>query len=203
VEAVQAAYPRGIYQFLGWSVDGTLLHGRAAITHDVVGAPDFFNFSPCDAQVDSRSTVTIAWNPVSGATGGYESSSSRMTPARRRLTPAEKDVALLLLKGWKGEPERPCITGGLFPGRPVTAVQRTRRPRLARTHSIAVIEVGAHRFSRELQGLLSFMANRCGITAGFAAPLVDWSDDATASEHGEHGNGEQLHFILLEKKWRR
>ena len=72
VEEVQLAYPEGTYRFLGWSVDGHLLQGRATITHDVVGAPDFFNFSPCEQEVDPRSWVTIAWNSVPGAEGGYE-----------------------------------------------------------------------------------------------------------------------------------
>jgi hypothetical protein len=72
VEEVQLAYPEGTYRFLGWSVDGHLLEGRATITHDVVGAPDFFNFSPCKQEVDPRSSVTIAWNSVPGAEGGYE-----------------------------------------------------------------------------------------------------------------------------------
>ena len=72
VEEVQQAYPEGTYRFRGWSVDGRLLHGRATITHDVVGAPDFFNFDPCEQEVDPRSSVTIAWNSVPGAEGGYE-----------------------------------------------------------------------------------------------------------------------------------
>jgi hypothetical protein len=72
VEEVQQAYPEGTYRFLGWSVDGRWLQGRATITHDVVGAPDFFNFDPCDQEVDPRSSVTIAWNSVVGADGGYE-----------------------------------------------------------------------------------------------------------------------------------
>ncbi len=69
---VQAAYPEGRYRLLGRSVDGSSLHGRAVISHDVVGAPDFFNFSPCGDEVDARSSVTIAWNSVPGAEGGYE-----------------------------------------------------------------------------------------------------------------------------------
>lgn len=72
VEEVQQAYPEGTYRFLGWSVDGHVLRGRTKITHDVVGAPDFFNFSPCGQNVDPRSWVTIAWNAVPGAEGGYE-----------------------------------------------------------------------------------------------------------------------------------
>lgn len=71
VEAVKAAYPTGVYRFLGWSVDGTLLRGRATLTHDVVGAPDFYNFSPCNEEVDARSSVAIGWNSVAGAVG-YE-----------------------------------------------------------------------------------------------------------------------------------
>ncbi len=73
VEEVQRAYPEGVYRFLGRSVDGYLLHGRAKITHDVVAATDFFNFSPCgEEEVDPRSSVMIAWNTVAGAAGGYE-----------------------------------------------------------------------------------------------------------------------------------
>lgn len=72
VEEVQRAYPVGRYRFRGRSVDGSLLHGRARISHDVVGAADFFNFSPCGEEVDPSSSVTIAWNSVAGAEGGYE-----------------------------------------------------------------------------------------------------------------------------------
>jgi hypothetical protein len=72
VEEVQRAYPEGTYRFLGWAVDGTRLSGRAEITHDVVSAPDFFLFSPCNDIVDSASSITIAWNTVAGAEGGYE-----------------------------------------------------------------------------------------------------------------------------------
>jgi hypothetical protein len=72
VEEVQQAYPEGTYRFLGRSVDGHLLHGRTTITHDVVAAPDFFNFGPCGQEVDPRNWVTIMWNLVYGAEGGYE-----------------------------------------------------------------------------------------------------------------------------------
>jgi hypothetical protein len=72
VAEVQKAYPEGTYRFVGLAVDGYLLHGRATITHDVVGAPDFGNFSPCGQEVDARSWVTITWNSVPGAAGGYE-----------------------------------------------------------------------------------------------------------------------------------
>jgi hypothetical protein len=72
VEEVQQAYPEGMYRFLGKAVDGTYLRGRIALTHDVVGAPDFFNFSPCGEEVDPTTSVTIAWNSVEGAEGGYE-----------------------------------------------------------------------------------------------------------------------------------
>ena len=72
VEEVQRAYPQGRYWFWGKAVDGTRLVGRVNLTHDVVGAPDFFRFSPCNEEVDAGSAVTIAWNAVVGAEGGYE-----------------------------------------------------------------------------------------------------------------------------------
>ena len=72
VEEVQRAYPEGTYRFWGKAVDGTRLFGRIELTHRVVGAPDFFNFSPCDETVDPTGSVTIAWNSVMGADGGYE-----------------------------------------------------------------------------------------------------------------------------------
>jgi hypothetical protein len=72
VEEVQRAYPEGIYQFSGRAVSGTRLFGRIALTHDVVDAADFFNFSPCNETVDPTGSVTIAWNSVVGAGGGYE-----------------------------------------------------------------------------------------------------------------------------------
>jgi hypothetical protein len=72
VEEVQRAYPEGHYWFWGRAVDGTRLFGRVHLTHEVVGAPDFFRFSPCNEEVDVGSAVTIAWNAVAGAEGGYE-----------------------------------------------------------------------------------------------------------------------------------
>lgn len=72
VEEVQAAYPQGTYWFWGKAVDGTWLFDRIDLTHVVVGAPDFFNFSPCNAAVDPTASIVITWNPVTGAGGGYE-----------------------------------------------------------------------------------------------------------------------------------
>jgi hypothetical protein len=72
VEEVQRAYPEGNYMFFGEAVDGTRLFGRVTLAHEVVGAPDFFQFSPCGEEVDASSEVTIAWNTVAGAEGGYE-----------------------------------------------------------------------------------------------------------------------------------
>jgi hypothetical protein len=72
VEEVQRAYPKGTYRFWGVAVDGTLLFSRIKLAHTVVGAPDFFNHSPCNETVDPLSSVTIAWNTVDGAAGGYE-----------------------------------------------------------------------------------------------------------------------------------
>ncbi len=72
VEEVQLAYPEGDYSFKGRAVDGTFLVGEAEITHDVVAAPDFVDFSPCNEVVDHSVPIAITWNPVSGADGGYE-----------------------------------------------------------------------------------------------------------------------------------
>lgn len=73
VEEVQQAYPQGRYVLFGRSVNGRPLFARIDLTHEVVGAPDFFNASPCNEEdVDPASAVTIAWNSVAGATGGYE-----------------------------------------------------------------------------------------------------------------------------------
>ena len=72
VDEVQRAYPEGRYRFSGHSVDGVRLRGRIELTHDVVAAPDFFNFSPCNKEVDPKAAVTIVWNTVIGAEGGYE-----------------------------------------------------------------------------------------------------------------------------------
>jgi hypothetical protein len=72
VEAVQRAYPEGRYLFSGQAVNGALLVGRIRLTHDVVAAPDFFTFGPCNQEVDSRAPVTIMWNTVAGADRGYE-----------------------------------------------------------------------------------------------------------------------------------
>ena len=55
-----------------WAGRSTAHCRRIEITHDVVGAPDFVNFSPCDQEVDPTSSVAIAWNSVAGAEGGYE-----------------------------------------------------------------------------------------------------------------------------------
>jgi hypothetical protein len=72
VEEVQRAYPEGVYGFWGKSIAGRPLWGRIQLTHEVVGAPDFFNFSPCNAVVGADTAVTLAWNTVPGAEGGYE-----------------------------------------------------------------------------------------------------------------------------------
>jgi hypothetical protein len=72
VAEVQQAYPEGTYWFWGQAVDGTRLFGRIELTHDVVGAPDFADFSPCNEEVDPTTSVAIAWNSVSGADRGYE-----------------------------------------------------------------------------------------------------------------------------------
>jgi hypothetical protein len=72
VEEVQRAYPEGGYRFSGRAVDGTNVHSRIGLTHGVVAAPDFFNFNPCNQEVDSTVPVTVAWNPVDDAAGGYE-----------------------------------------------------------------------------------------------------------------------------------
>jgi hypothetical protein len=72
VEEVQRAYPKGRYLFSGLDVNGAPLVGRVRLTHDVVAAPDFFNFSPCNEEVDPNAPVTIAWHTVAGADGGYE-----------------------------------------------------------------------------------------------------------------------------------
>jgi hypothetical protein len=72
VEAVQRAYPEGRYLFSGQAVNGAQLVARLKLSHDVVAAPDFFNFSPCSEEVDPAAAVTIAWNTVAGADGGYE-----------------------------------------------------------------------------------------------------------------------------------
>ena len=101
VEEVQAAYPEGTYRFLGRSVDGTRLFGRATITHDVVGAPDFFNFSPCDEEVDARSSVTIAWNSVAGAAGGYEIIIEQDdTGANLRVTQSAERTSFVIPEGF-------------------------------------------------------------------------------------------------------
>jgi hypothetical protein len=72
VEEVQRAYPEGFYWFRGRAVNGARLFGRILLSHEVVAAPDFFNFSPCDQEVDPAAPVTLAWNTVAGADGGYE-----------------------------------------------------------------------------------------------------------------------------------
>lgn len=72
VEEVQQAYPVGRYRFRGQSVSGVPLRGSVRLSHDVVAEPDFFKFTPCDEKVDASAPVTISWNPVQGAQGGYE-----------------------------------------------------------------------------------------------------------------------------------
>lgn len=72
VEEVQSAYPEGTYRFSGRSADGTRLEGWIGLTHDVVDAPDFFTFSPCNQEVDPAYPVMIEWNLVAGAAAGYE-----------------------------------------------------------------------------------------------------------------------------------
>lgn len=101
VEQVQRAYPEGTYRFFGRSVDGTWLHGRATIDHDVVAAPDFFNFSPCNEEVDPTSWVTIAWNSVPDAAGGYEIIIEQDdTGANLRITQAADRTSFVIPDGF-------------------------------------------------------------------------------------------------------
>ena len=118
VEQVKKAYPVGRYWFRGEAVDGTRLWGRVDLTHEVVGAPDFFNYSPCDEEVDPASAVTIAWNPVPGADGGYEIIIEQDdTGANLRITqePAQSSFVIptgFLQPGLEYEIEMKAVTAG-------------------------------------------------------------------------------------------
>jgi hypothetical protein len=72
VEEVQRTYPEGIYRFWGKSIAGRPLVGRIELNHEVIAAPDFFNYRPCNEVVDADTAVTLAWNTVPDAEGGYE-----------------------------------------------------------------------------------------------------------------------------------
>lgn len=101
VEDVQRAYPEGHYSFRGRAVDGTRLVGEVELSHDVVGAPDFVNFSPCDEEVDPTASVTITWNPVTGADGGYEIIIEQDdTGANLRITRSVGATSLLIPDGF-------------------------------------------------------------------------------------------------------
>jgi hypothetical protein len=101
VEEVQAAYPEGTYWFWGRAVSGAGLYGQIDLTHDVVGAPDFFNFGPCNENVDPTTAVTIAWNTVAGAEGGYELIIEQDdTGANLRLTLAAGTTSFTIPQGF-------------------------------------------------------------------------------------------------------
>lgn len=117
VDEVQGAYPEGTYRFSGRAVDGTRLTGSVHLSHEVVGAPDFFNFSPCDDEVDATGAVTIAWNSVAGAEGGYEIIIEQdETGANMRTTlTAERTSFVIpdgfLARGLEYEIEMKAVTG--------------------------------------------------------------------------------------------
>ena len=101
VAEVQQAYPEGRYLFSGQAVNGVLLVGRIRLTHDVVAAPDFFNFSPCNEEVDPTAPVTIAWNTVAGADGGYEIIIEQDdTGANLRTTRAAESTSFVIPDGF-------------------------------------------------------------------------------------------------------
>jgi hypothetical protein len=103
VEEVQRAYPEGRYEFSGQAVNGTRLVGRVRLTHDVVAAPDFFNFSPCNEEVDPTAPVTIAWNTVAGADRGYEIIIEQDdTGANLRTTRGAESTSFVIPDGFLG-----------------------------------------------------------------------------------------------------
>lgn len=101
VKEVQQAYPAGNYYFVGQAVNGNRLFGRVTLAHDVVGAPDFFNFSPCDGTVDPDASITIAWNTVTGAEGGYEIIIEQdATGANLRVTQSPDRTSFVIPEGF-------------------------------------------------------------------------------------------------------
>jgi hypothetical protein len=101
VEEVQRAYPEGNYLFSSQAVNGARMVGRVKLSHDVVAAPDFFNFGPCNEQVDPTAPVTIVWNTVVGADGGYEIVIEQDdTGANLRITRGAESTNLVIPDGF-------------------------------------------------------------------------------------------------------
>jgi hypothetical protein len=118
VEEVQRAYPVGTYRLWARAVDGTRLEGRIGLTHDVVAAPDFFTFSPCNEDIDPTNPVTIQWNLVAGAAGGYEiilEQDDTGANLRITLTPDKTTFVIpdgFLVSGLEYEIEMKSVTAG-------------------------------------------------------------------------------------------
>jgi hypothetical protein len=118
VEAVKRAYPEGRYLFSGRAVNGARLSASVKLSHDVVAAPDFFNFSPCNEEVDPTVPVNIAWSTVAGADGGYEIIMEQDdTGANLRITRSADSTSFVipdgfLAKGLEYEIEMKSVTAG-------------------------------------------------------------------------------------------
>lgn len=61
LEEVLAAFPEGVYEFEGRTIDGTLIRGEAELSHDILPAPSLFASVGAD--------VVVSWSPVDGAEG--------------------------------------------------------------------------------------------------------------------------------------
>lgn len=66
---VKAAYPAGVYQFRGETMDEKDLSGQITLSHDLLLAPMIQ--SPLNKATNVPTTITAAWTAVAGASGYF------------------------------------------------------------------------------------------------------------------------------------
>jgi len=65
VAALKAAYPEGVYTFMGMTVSGTELHGESSLSHELPATVSFLQ--PAEESEDvSTEGLKITWSPVKG-----------------------------------------------------------------------------------------------------------------------------------------
>lgn len=61
---IAAAYPEGIYEFRGRTIDNALVYGEVVLSHALLPAPAY---TPADGDVVDANDAVVEWTPVTGA----------------------------------------------------------------------------------------------------------------------------------------
>lgn len=84
LEEFKALFPEGKYTFVGTTVEGQGVVGKAMLTHDIPDGPEIT--SPADGAVVARDNVVASWDPVAEPLGidvvGYRVIVEREDPLR-------------------------------------------------------------------------------------------------------------------------